>query len=229
VDLRASAYGHGLVTVARVAATAGIRSFRVSSVAEAVELRDHGLDAEILSPVSPSESAVAAERDIRTLSDDGEAQDDAAARDLGVGVYGLATPAGIATEPVMTLTAEVIAVKRVIAGTGVSYGYTYRAPADTAIALVSIGYADGVPRLGSNTARASLAGIAYPVVGRIAMDQLVLDVGTAHVSPGDIATVFGRADRGEPTAREWAQRTRRPAEALTAGLRRRVTRIPTDD
>jgi len=197
----------------------------VSSLAEALELRDDGVDAEILSPVTPGDAALAAERGIRILADDAESQDDADARDLGVGVYGLATPAGIATEPVMTLTAEVVAVKRVTAGTGVSYGYTYRAPSDTAIALVSIGYADGVPRLGSNTASASLAGTAYPVVGRIAMDQLVLDIGRAEVSPGDTATVFGRADRGEPTALDWALRTRRPAEALTAGLGRRVTRI----
>jgi alanine racemase len=201
----------------------------VSSVAEALELRDDGLDAEILAPVSHMDAAVAAERDIRPLTDDPESRDDADSRDLGVGVYGLATPDDAATEPVMTLTAEVVAVKRVTAGTGVSYGYTYRAPADTAIALVSIGYADGVPRLGSNTASASLAGIAYPVVGRIAMDQLVLDIGHTRVSPGDTATLFGRAERGEPTARDWALRTRRPPEALTASLGRRVRRIIADD
>ena len=124
----------------------------------------------------------------------------------------------------MTLTAEVIAVKNVSAGTGVSYGYTYRAPGDTSIALVSIGYADGVPRLGSNTAHASLAGVCYPVVGRIAMDQLVLDLGTAAARPGDIATVFGDAARGEPTAVEWGLRTRRSPLALTAGLGRRIVR-----
>ena len=215
--------------VALAAQAAGIQTLRVSSLAEAIGLRDAGLTAGILAPADPDHVEVAAERDIRILGDDRASQDAASASDLGVGVYGLATPAGIATEPVMTLRAEVIAVKRVTAGTGVSYGYTYRAPADTWIALVSIGYADGVPRLGSNTASASVAGVAYPVVGRIAMDQLVLDVGRAAVSPGDTVTLFGRPDRGEPTAVEWSLRTRRPAEALTAGLGRRVVRVPTHD
>ena len=127
---------------------------RVSSLSEALVLRDNGVVADILSPVDDGDGPRALEAGIRPLDESSEAQDAAARRDLGAGVYGLASPAGIATEPVMTLTAEVIAVKRVTAGTGVSYGYTYRAPGDTRIALVSIGYADGVPRLGSNTASA---------------------------------------------------------------------------
>ena len=179
---------------------------------------------DIWSPVVDGDGPRALEAGIRPLHESFEAQDAAARRDLGAGVYGLASPADIRTEPVMTLTAEVIAVKRVTAGTGVSYGYTYRAPGDTTIALVSIGYADGVPRLGSNTASASIAGVAYPVVGRIAMDQLVLDIGQAHAEPGDIATVFGSGAHGHPTAIEWGQRTRRSPLALTAGLGRRVIR-----
>ena len=198
--------------------------FRVSSLDEALRLRDNGVQVDILSPVDDGDGPRALEAGIRPLDESFEAQDAAARRDLGAGVYGLATPAGIATEPVMTLTAEVIAVKRVTAGTGVSYGYTYRAPDDTTIALVSIGYADGVPRLGSNTATASIAGVAFPVVGRIAMDQLVLDLGPTEAQPGDIATVFGSAALGAPTAIEWAQRTRRPPLALTAGLGRRIVR-----
>jgi alanine racemase len=196
----------------------------VSSLPDALRLRDNGLGADILSPVDDGDGPLALEAGIRPLDESSEAQDAAARHDLGAGVYGLATPAGIATEPVMTLTAEVIAVKRVTAGTGVSYGYTYRAPAGTTIALVSIGYADGVPRLGSNTASASIAGIAFPVVGRIAMDQLVLDLGSAEAQPGDIATVFGSVALGAPTAIEWGLRTRRPPLALTAGLGRRIVR-----
>lgn len=196
----------------------------MSSLDEALRLRDNGVQADILSPVDDGDGPRTLEAGIRPLDESVEAQDAAARRDLGAGVYGLATPAGMATEPVMTLTAEVIAVKRVTAGTGVSYGYTYRAPGDTTIGLVSIGYADGVPRLGSNTASASIAGVAFPVVGRIAMDQLVLDLGSAEAQPGDIATVFGSAALGAPTAIEWAQRTRRPPLALTAGLGRRIVR-----
>ena len=196
----------------------------MSSLADALSLRANGVAGDIWSPLLEGETDRAREADIRVLLEDFEAQDDTGRRDLGAGVYGLASPGGISTEPVMTLTAEVIAVKTVTAGTGVSYGYTYRAPADTCIALVSIGYADGVPRLGSNTASAALAGVAYPVAGRIAMDQLVLDIGSAHAEPGDIATVFGSAAHGAPTAIEWGLRTRRPPLALTAGLGRRIVR-----
>jgi alanine racemase len=62
------------------------------------------------------------------------------------------------------------------------------------------------------------------VVGRIAMDQLVLDLGSAEAEPGDIATVFGDPALGAPSAVEWGQRTRRPPLALTAGLGRRIVR-----
>ena len=161
-----------MVEVALDAEAAGVPVFRVSSLAEALTLRANGVQADILSPVDDGDGPLALEAGIRPLDESFEAQDAAARRDLGAGVYGLSSPAGLATEPVMTLTAEVIAVKRVTAGTGVSYGYTYRAPADTSIALVSIGYADGVPRLGSNTAAASIAGVAFSVVGQI---------GRAHV------------------------------------------------
>jgi len=228
VDLRASAYGHGLVEVALDAEAAAITAFRVSSLDEALRLRANGVAADIWSPLADGDGPRALEAGIRPLNESFKAQDAATRRDLGAGVYGLATPAGIATEPVMTLTAEVIAIKRVTAGTGVSYGYTYRASDDTTIALVSIGYADGVPRLGSNTASAAIAGVPYPVVGRIAMDQLVLDLGTAHAEPGDIATIFGSASLGAPTAIEWAQRTRRSPLALTAGLGRRIVRTYLD-
>jgi alanine racemase len=220
VDLRASAYGHGLVETALGAEAAGITLLRVSSLADALALRDNAVAVDILSPVDDGDGPRALEAGIRPLDESSKAQDAAARADLGAGVYGLASPAGLATEPVMTLTAEVIAVKRVTAGTGVSYGYTYRAADDTDIALVSIGYADGVPRLGSNTASASIAGVTFPVVGRIAMDHL----GTAEAGPGDIATLFGDAALGAPTAVEWAQRTRRPALALTSGLGRRIVR-----
>jgi alanine racemase len=198
---------------------------RVSSLADAVALRDGGVTVELLSPVAAPDSGIASDRDIRPLDESFEAQDAAARRDLGAGVYGLAAPAGVATRAVMTLEAEVIAIKSVEAGTGVSYGYTYRAPRTTTIALVSIGYADGVPRLASNSATAAIAGVAYLVVGRIAMDQLVLDIGAADAAPGDTVTIFGDAAAGASTAVEWALRTRRLPVNLTAGLGRRVERV----
>jgi len=218
------------VPVALASEAAGVRVFRVSSLDDALELRDAGITAEILSPAvaldaGAAATSAAAPRDIRVLDESSQAQDNAARRDLGPGVYGLASPAGLTTEAVMTLSAEVIASKSVEAGTGVSYGYTYRAPSTTTIALVSIGYADGVPRLASNTASAMLAGALHPVVGRIAMDQLVLDIGAADATPGDTVTIFGDAALGASTAVDWAWRTRRLPQNLTAGLGRRVERV----
>ena len=201
----------------------------MSDLDDALRLRTNGVESDILSPVSDGDGPRALAAGIRPLHDSFEAQDDAARRDLGAGVYGLASPAGIGTAPVMTLTAEVIAVKSVTAGTGVSYGYTYRAPGDTAIALVSIGYADGLPRLGSNSASASIDGTAFPVVGRIAMDQLVLDIGATSAEPGDTAVLFGDGSLGLPTALDWALATRRSPLALTAGFGRRIARVHTDD
>ena len=127
--------------------------------------------------------------------------------------------------PVMTLVGEVIALKRVEAGAGVSYGYTHRAPEATYLALVGLGYADGVPRLASNRARVHLAGDMHPIVGRIAMDQSVVSCGDARPAPGDEAILFGDPARGEPSAAEWATWTERSALALTAGLGERIRRV----
>jgi alanine racemase len=220
VDLRASAYGHGLVPVARASTAAGAAALRVSSLADAVALRDAGVECDVYAPRVGADERLLDDR----LLDETAGPDAASPRDLGAGVYGLDASAPVPTTAVMTLRAEVIAVKRVRAGTGVSYGYTYRAPDDTSIALVSIGYADGVPRLGSNTAEAELSGTVHRVVGRIAMDQLVLDIGRSPARAGDVVTIFGDRERGVPTAIDWAVATRRSPLALTAGLGRRVVR-----
>lgn len=125
---------------------------------------------------------------------------------LGIAMYGL--PPGPQVEmgslrPAMTLRASLASVKRVSAGHGVSYGFTWRAPRDTTIALVPVGYADGIPRTAKG-AQIQLAGERVPVVGRIAMDQFVVDVGDREVMPGDEVIVWGPGDVGEPTAQEWA-------------------------
>jgi alanine racemase len=125
---------------------------------------------------------------------------------LGIATYGVTPGPAIdmgPLRPAMTLRATVAATKRVPAGHGVSYGLTWRAPTSTTLALVPLGYADGLPR----TARApevTVEGHRYPIVGRIAMDQVVIDVGDAPVTAGDEVTVWGPGTSGEPTAQEWA-------------------------
>ena len=128
---------------------------------------------------------------------------------IGIGIYGLSPFDGVPAaelglRPAMELSAEVVAVRRVQAGRGVSYGYTYRTAGDTTLALVGIGYADGVPRQASNIGPVTINGARATVSGRIAMDQFVVDVGDAPVRAGDRAVLFGDPATGVPSADEWA-------------------------
>lgn len=128
--------------------------------------------------------------------------------------------------PVMTLAGEVISVKAAEAGAGVSYGYSYRTEADTILALVALGYADGVPRLASNRATVHVGGALHPLVGRVAMDQFVVDCGSSSaVAVGDEAVLFGDAAAGHPLATDWASQTGRSPLELTAGIGSRVLRV----
>ncbi|WP_285612709.1 alanine racemase [Actinokineospora globicatena] len=125
---------------------------------------------------------------------------------LGIAMYGLnplAQPEDL--RPVMTFRSQVALVKRIRAGESVSYGQTWTATEDTTLALVTAGYADGVPRLLSNRMEVLLAGARRPIRGRVCMDQVVVDCGDADVSEGDDVVLFGSAARGEPTATEWAE------------------------
>lgn len=130
-----------------------------------------------------------------------------------------------AARPVMTLVGEVVAVKPAAVGSGVSYGYSYRTIQKTTLSLVALGYADGVPRLASNLASVWLGGGIHPVVGRIAMDQFVVESGAAAVEVGDEVTLFGDPSVGHPSAQQWAAQTGRSALELTAGIGRRVRRV----
>lgn len=125
----------------------------------------------------------------------------------------------------MTVSGEIIAVKRAAAGVGVSYGYTYRTAADSTLALVALGYADGIPRLASNRTEVTVGGTRLPLVGRVAMDQFVVDCGEYRPAVGDVVTVFGSAAEGHPTAVEWAGLTGRSPLDLTAGIGSRVLRV----
>jgi alanine racemase len=125
----------------------------------------------------------------------------------GIAVYGLSPlppeyPTGL--RPAMTAHARVTLTKRVPAGQGVSYGHTYRTERETTLALVPLGYADGVPRHASNAGPVRLGGKTRTVAGQVCMDQIVLDCGDDPVAPGDVATLFGPGDDGGPTATDWA-------------------------
>ena len=129
----------------------------------------------------------------------------------GIAVYGLSPGPGVGTaadlglRPAMTLRAEVVLVKRVPAGQGVSYGHRYTTTRETTLALVPLGYADGVPRHATNVGPLSIAGRRYRISGTVCMDQFVVDVGDDIVAVGDDAVLFGPGDAGEPTADDWAE------------------------
>jgi alanine racemase len=123
---------------------------------------------------------------------------------IGAGLVGIDPSHGIRLQPAMTLTAPVVAVRRVRAGTSVGYGHTWTTPAATYLGLVPVGYADGLPLGASGNAEVQVGGRRRQVVGRISMDQLVVDLGDDPVLPGEVATVFGPGTAGEPTVAEWA-------------------------
>ena len=125
----------------------------------------------------------------------------------GIAVYGLSPVPQESTfdlVPAMTLRSHVAGTRRVPAGTGVSYGHTYLTGRETNLALVPLGYGDGVPRHGSNAGPVLVGGVRRAVSGRVCMDQFVVDVGDDEVRSGDEVVLFGPGTAGEPTAQDWA-------------------------
>ena len=127
---------------------------------------------------------------------------------IGIGAYGFSPfdhAAPVRLTPAMELRGEIVSAKRVPAGSGVSYGHTYVTERETTLALVPLGYADGIPRHASNAGPVSINGVTYRVAGRVAMDQFVVDVGDAAVTAGDTAILFGDPAQGVPSATDWAR------------------------
>ena len=125
----------------------------------------------------------------------------------GVAVYGLNPVPDVPAPglvPAMTLRSEVVLAKRVPAGEGVSYGHQYTTTRETTLALVPLGYADGVPRHATNRGPLAINGRRYRIAGRVCMDQIVVDVGDDDVHAGDEVVLFGPGTAGEPTAQDWA-------------------------
>ena len=126
----------------------------------------------------------------------------------GVAMYGLSPFAPVdqsyseGLQPAMTVVSHVCAAKDVPAGQGASYGLRYTTSAPSKFALVAGGYGDGIPRQASHKAHVAIQGKAFPIVGSIAMDQMIADVGDAQVSPGDPVVIWGN---GGPHVDEWAQ------------------------
>lgn len=128
---------------------------------------------------------------------------------IGISLYGLypanRARAAVALRPAMTLKTRVVSLKQVPAGTSVSYGCTYTTDKPSLLGTLPVGYGDGYPRLLSNRGQVLIRGRRVPVVGRVCMDQLVVDmIDVPDACLGDEAVLFGRQGGGEITVDEVA-------------------------
>lgn len=147
---------------------------------------------------------------------------------VGAAAYGLPVTdryREVGLIPAMRVSGQVILVKRVGEGLGVGYGHTYRTASETTLALVPLGYADGIPRHASNAGPVTIGGHRFAVAGRISMDQFTVDVGNASVREGDWAVLWGDPAQGEPGADEWAEASGTIAYEIVTRLGSRIPHV----
>jgi alanine racemase len=131
----------------------------------------------------------------------------------GIGLYGLSPDVNnlgaskkLGLLPAMKLKAKLNLVKKVKSGATVGYGATAKVLKDTKLGVISLGYADGIPRNANNSAGVFVAGKRAAIIGRVSMDQFVVDLGADSLAKtGDEVIVFGDGSAGEYTVDEWAK------------------------
>ncbi len=157
---------------------------------------------------------------------------------VGIAAYGLSPVPDVLTSeqlglvPAMTVRGALVLAKDIRPGDGVSYGHTFRAPGPMRVALVPMGYGDGVPRHASSVAEVQLEGGRRRVLGRVCMDQFVVEAPGAQA--GDEVVLFGPGTGGEPTAQDWARWCGTISYEIVTRMGGRQTRVwvsedPTDD
>ena len=149
---------------------------------------------------------------------------------IGIGLYGCYPSREknnqVKLLPVMSLKSRIIFLKKVSAGTPVSYGRTYFAPHDTTIATVPLGYGDGYSRLLSNKGFMLVQGRRVPIAGRICMDHTMLDVGKIpFVQEGDEVVAFGRQGHEELDVEEIAEQLGTISYEVLCNIGSRVPRV----
>lgn len=148
---------------------------------------------------------------------------------LGIILYGLTPDTSLTLPfelaPVMELKAVVSQVKTVEKGVFVSYGRTFETTGTTKIATVSAGYADGVPRLLSNKGEVLVKGKRTKIIGRVCMDQFMIDVTGIDVKSGDTVTIFGKSGKEKITADDIADICGTIGYEIVCGITKRVPRI----
>ena len=156
---------------------------------------------------------------------------------VGMAVYGCSpfadrTSADLGLIPAMTLRSEIVGLRPVAEGAGVSYGYNHVTQGETTLALVPMGYADGLPRaLNGAGATVAIAGQHCPIVGRIGMDQCIVDLGSLarKVSVGEPVVLFGDPSTGVPPVEVWSELMRTINYEIVVGIGPRVLRVAVDE
>jgi alanine racemase len=149
---------------------------------------------------------------------------------VGLAIYGLSPAVHLRSrldlKPVLQLKARVTHIKTIAAGTGVSYGHQFIAPHEIRLAVVGIGYADGVPRNLSGKMQVLIQGRRVPQIGAITMDQLMLDVSTLpNIQEGEIVTLLGEEGKEEISAGDWAEQLNTISWEILCGFKHRLPRI----
>ncbi len=148
----------------------------------------------------------------------------------GLAVYGL-YPAehlrdSIYLKPVLQVKARVTQVKTIAAGTGVSYGYKFITPHEMRLAIIGIGYADGVPRNLSNKMQVLIRGQRIPQIGAITMDQIMLDISTIpSIQEGEVVTLLGQEQDEQITADDWANELNTISWEILCSFKHRLPRV----
>ena len=129
-------------------------------------------------------------------------------------------------KPVLQVKARVTQVKTVEAGSGVSYGHTFIAEGQMQLAVVGIGYADGIPRNLSNQIQVLIRGVKVPQIGAITMDQIMLDVSAIpDVQEGEIVTILGHEGDEVITAQDWANQLNTISWEILCSFKHRLPRL----
>ena len=150
----------------------------------------------------------------------------------GIAMYGLSPDVetlgnsqSLGLRPAMQLRAALYLVKDVPANTPVGYGATESTKSDTKLGVVAMGYADGIPRI-AHDAGVWFSGHRAPIIGRVSMDQFVVDLGAASkAKSGDWVTVFGNGSHGEYTADDWGRASQSINYEIVTRIGPRVPRI----
>jgi alanine racemase len=149
---------------------------------------------------------------------------------VGLALYGLYPAPHLQSvlplKPVLQVRARVTLVKAIAAGTGVSYGHQFVADKPMRIAVLGIGYADGVPRRLSNQMTVLIRGQRVPQIGTITMDQLMVDISQIpDLQEGEVATLLGEDGGDRITAEDWAQTLGTISWEILCGFKHRLPRV----